>query len=184
MTSAEKGETEKLAQLIEAVGLNPSQITKYPRRYRVTRLQLMQRQVVIGAVLTRYTYIDEPLSCAVAWEFFDLSRSFPEHWRTKRFKAFNYFVLDQVYMAQKLKLVQYLHPVPKRITSTVMALNDLRNGLAHSFFPENRKQPPRWGGTLIFQVEAMKAFDADTQEVVSWFDSTGLADRGRKTGRR
>ncbi len=187
MTAAEQREAAKLAQLVRAAGLDLSRLTKYPRRNRLGVLEVMQRQTVVGAVLSRYTYIDELLGCAVAWEFFDAARSFPQLWRSKRFKAFNYFVLDQLYLAQKLKLVQYLHAVPRRIASTTMALNELRNAVAHSFFPENRKQKPVWGGRLIFDVEAVEAFDADTQQVVDWLWQSGLVDlpegvtRGRRT---
>jgi hypothetical protein len=187
MTAAEQREVAKLAQLVRAVGLDASRLAEYPRRDRVGQLQRMQRQTVVGAVLNRYTYVDELLSCAVAWEFFDRSRSFSQLWRTKQFKAFNYFVLDQLYLAQKLKLVQYLHPVPKHIVSITMALNDLRNAVAHSFFPENRKQRPTWNGRLIFEVDAVAAFDSDTQEVVDWLWQSGLVDasargtRGRRT---
>ena len=177
MTAAEKREAELLARLVRAVGLDSSRIAEYPRRYRLGQLQRMQRQTVVGAVLFRYTSVDEVLACVIASDFFEPSRSFPEHWRAKRFKAFNYFVLDQLYLAQKLRLVQYLHPVPRKLASTIMALNDLRNALGHSLFPENRKQKPQWAGKLIFEVEAIEAFDADTQEVIDWFWRAGLVDQ-------
>ena len=180
MTSPVQREAAKLAKLVEAVGLKPARISQYPKRYRLGQLQRMQRQVVIGAVLFRYTYIDEILACVAAWEFFDRSLPFSRHWRTKRFQAFNYFILDQLYLPQKLKLVQFLHPIPKKVASTVMALNELRNALAHSFFPENRRQESRWAGKLIFDVEAIQVFDRETQEVVDWFWHSGLLDEPKR----
>ncbi len=184
MTAAEKRESEKLAQLLEAAGIDLQRLSEYRRPYRLVHLQLMQRQVVVGAVLFRYTYIDELLSSAIAWHFFDRSKSFSRHWRTKRFKAFNYLILDQLYVAQKLKLVQYLHPVPKKIASTIMAVNELRNALAHSFFPENRRQKPKWRGKNIFDVEAVVAFHADVREVTSWFWSRGLVEPHKRHRRK
>jgi len=183
MTAAEQREAEKLERLFAAVGLEPERLADYPRRDRVGQLQRMQRQTVVGAVLFRYTYIDEILSCVIAWDFFDRSLSFARLWRRKRFKAFNYFVLDQLYLAQKLKLVQYLHPVPKKLVGTIMALNELRNALAHSFFPENRRQKPQWRGRLIFDPDALEAFTTDTQGVVRWFWDKGLLEPKRRSKR-
>src|SRR5713101_619848 len=165
MTAAERREAEKLAQLVAAVGLEPDQINAYPRRHRVGQLQRMQRQLVIGAVLFRYTYIDELLSDLIAWDYFDQSRSFAQHWQTKRFRAFNHFVLDQLYLVQKLNYVRYRHSVPKPLVSTITAMNDLRNALAHSFFPENRRNKPEWRRQSIFDPPALEGFDEDTQRV-------------------
>ena len=177
MTGPERREAAKLAELLTAVRLDPNGLSEYPRRDRLLTLERMQRQVVVGAVLFRYTYVDELLATVVAWDFFDRKpreTSFSRLWRTKKFRAFNYHVLDQRYLAQKLRLVQYLHPVPRNIASTIMALNDLRNAMAHSLFPENRKQKPAWNGKLIFDVDGVAAFESDIQEVVSWIWSTGL----------
>jgi hypothetical protein len=183
MTKAEARELTKLQGLTRAVGLDGSRIGEYPRQIRVGQLERMQRQTVVGAVLHRYTAIDELLGCVIAWDFFDRSKPFGMHWRSKRFQAFNYFVLDQLYLLQKLKFVQYLHAVPKDVSKTIAALNDIRNALAHSLFPENRKQKPMWAGQLIFEVAAIEAFDADTQRVIDWLFKSRLVTLRRVGGR-
>jgi hypothetical protein len=40
--------------------------------------------------------------------------------------------------------------LPTKIYKDLVALNELRNGLAHSFFPENRRVKPGWKGADIF----------------------------------
>lgn len=51
---------------------------------------------------------------------------------------------------QKLDLVKSVHDIPKWVLSDLAALNDLRNGVAHSFFPQNRRRKPDWKGENVF----------------------------------
>jgi hypothetical protein len=66
-------------------------------------------------------------------------RSFLKLWKTKRFKVFNYHVLETLTLNEKLAFFGAIWPVPKAIAHDIRELNALRNGLAHSFFPENRR---------------------------------------------
>ena len=55
------------------------------------------------------------------------------------------------------------------VAEDIRRLNALRNGLAHSFFPENlKKSKPVWMRT-IFTVEAVKAFNEDMERIFSFF---------------
>ena len=78
--------------------------------------------------------MDEFLSAVICWHYFGKKRGFPELWKTKRFKSFNYFILEKLYLLQKLDLVRSIHDTPKWVSSDLAALNELRNGIAHSFF--------------------------------------------------
>jgi len=76
-------------------------------------LELAKDQIIRSAIIQKYVLLDEFLSAVVCWHFFGKRRGFPELWRTKRFRSFNYFVLDRLYLIQKLDLVRSVHEIPK-----------------------------------------------------------------------
>jgi hypothetical protein len=99
--------------------------------------------------------------------------SFKQLWRTKKFSAFAYHVLDNLYPLQKMSLVHELKPVPKNIRETLNRLNALRNALAHSFFPENRKAYKAAKAVLykqhdIFSAEGFDTFQSDARELIDY----------------
>jgi hypothetical protein len=104
-------------------------------------------------------------------------------WKTKRFKVFNYHVLETLSLNQKLGFFNAIWPVPKAIARDVRELNALRNGLAHSFFPENRRtSKPVYKGKSIFSLEGMKTFNEDRHRATEWLTGkvfgTALFERG------
>jgi hypothetical protein len=67
-------------------------------------------------------------------------------------------------------------PIPKATASDIRALNDLRNGLAHSFFPENRrKSKPEWKGRSVFSIEGATRFQQDMEAIWNFFTGLYLA---------
>jgi hypothetical protein len=91
-------------------------------------------------------------------------------WRTKRYRLFNYHVLEELSLLQKLRFAKAIKPIPKKLVSRIERLNALRNGLAHAFFPENlKKSPPLWGGASVFTLSGAKALSQDIQEVIDFF---------------
>jgi hypothetical protein len=123
-------------------------------------LELAKDQIIRSAIIQKYVLLDEFLSAVVCWHFFGKRRGFPELWRTKRFRSFNYFVLERLYLLQKLDLVRSVHEIPKWVTD-LAALNDLRNGIAHSFFPQNRRRKPEWKGVSVFTMAGFEGFLKD-----------------------
>ena len=71
------------------------------------------------------------------------------------------------------ELVQRGWPAWKFLLGTFETLDDLarhlRNAIAHSFFPENRKSKPFWKGKDIFSIEGFKAFEGDVQTAIDFF---------------
>jgi len=61
--------------------------------------------------------MDEFLNMIICWQYFGKRRPFPQLWRTKRFKSFNHFILDKLYLLQKLDLVRSIHEIPKSVVS-------------------------------------------------------------------
>lgn len=136
---------------------------------RTPRLELAKDQIIRSAVILKYVLMDEYLSAVICWHYFGKKRSFPRLWRTKRFKSFNYFILERLYLLQKLDLVKSIHTIPKYVSADLAALNDLRNGIAHSFFPQNRKRKPEWKAKSIFTDGGFERFLEDMQELSDFF---------------
>ena len=83
---------------------------------------------------------------------------------------FNYHILEEFSLLQKLRFVKAIKPLPKGVVADIERLNALRNGLAHAFFPENlKKVKPEWKGRSILTVDALRQFADDMQEVFDQF---------------
>ena len=55
------------------------------------------------------------------------------------------------------------------VSSDLAALNDLRNGVAHSFFPKNRRRKPEWKGQSVFTKAGFDRFLEDMQKLSDFF---------------
>jgi hypothetical protein len=70
----------------------------------------------------------------------------------------------------KLRFIRGISKVPKPVVADIERLNALRNGLAHSFFPENlRKSRPEWKGRKIFTLEGLQVFLDDMAKIDEFF---------------
>ncbi|MFI5153957.1 MAG: hypothetical protein ACHQET_11525, partial [Chitinophagales bacterium] len=97
---------------------------------------------------------------------FGKKKSYIKLWKTKRFKNFNYYILERIYLLNKLDLVKEIVKVPRNIENSIRAINDLRNGLAHSFFPENlRRNKPLYKGKSIYTTEGIQKLQEDNLEI-------------------
>jgi hypothetical protein len=130
----------------------------------------MKNQIVRSQVIWDYTYVDELLGAAICHYFFGKKRGFIKLWKTKRFKNFNHYILEVLSLTEKLRLVKAIHKVPKSVAADIEALNALRNGLAHAFFPENlRSSKPIYKGKDIFSREGLERFIEDMGKVSTFF---------------
>jgi hypothetical protein len=144
-------------------------IGDYDGEARTTYLRLMRDQIVRGFVVLKYTLIDELLGSEICRYLFG-RRGFIQLWRTQRFRTFNHYILEELFLLQKLRLVKSIRKIPKEVAADVERINALRNGLAHAFFPENlRKSRPVWKGKNIFSVEGFELFAEDVQRVTGFF---------------
>ena len=135
---------------------------------RTSRLTLSKRQLVVAAVLQQYLLIDEHLNNEMCWEFFR-NRTYPKLWKTKRFRAFNNHILDRLTLLNKLAFVRTRIRISNAFCERIEKLNSLRNSVAHSFFPENRKTKPKWKGVDIFTINGYSEFFHDMHEVSQFF---------------
>jgi hypothetical protein len=167
--------TRRQSQLIEEVNhllnllkLSP-EVSQVDPEFRTTHLNLAKQGLVISTVLGRYLFMDELLNDIICRDFFSRNRPYPKLWRTKKFKAFNYYILEKIYLVQKAEFVRNRIRMPKKVYKDLLALNDLRNALAHSFFPENRRVKPGWKGADIFSPSGFEQFFNDMVETQDFF---------------
>ena len=170
LTKKQQALAEELHQISELLGLDFWNAESYEPEGRTTILELAKRQIVLSEVVRAYTLVDEYLNTSMCHYFFGKQRSFIKLWKTKRFQVFNYHVIEELSLLQKLRLVHGVRKIPKKTSQTIQRMNALRNGLAHAFFPENlRKSQPRYRGKDIFALEGIRLFHEDMAEVYGHF---------------
>ena len=159
---------EEINDLLNLLKLSPD-VSQVDPEFRTTHLNLAKQSLVIAGALDRYLFMDEMLNDIICRDFFPRNRPYPKLWRTKKFKAFNYYILEKIYLVQKADFVRYRIRMPNKVYNDLLALNNLRNALAHSFFPENRRVKPRWKGADIFSLSGFEQFFNDMVETQHFF---------------
>ena len=143
-------------------------------------LDLAKDQIIRADVVFSYVLIDELLSNLICQHFFGtnttLGRSWRREWKKARFQTFNYHVLEGMSLLRKLALVKEFLNVPKAIEDIISRTNIIRNALAHSFFPMNKKEFRKSGiatykGKDIFSLEGLRVFDADANKAVGFLSN-------------
>ena len=160
----------ELDALMSKLGLDYPNILLVKKELRTALLELIKDQLIRSQVILKYVLIGEFLRDIICWYFLGKRRSFEKLWKTKHFRIFKFFILEKLYLQQKLDLIKNMHNIPKWVSSEIGRLNDLRNALAHSFFPENRRRKPERKGKSISTVEGIGNFLDDMQKVADFFD--------------
>lgn len=170
LTRKQKQLIQELDQLTDLFDLDYWNIQSYPAGSWTTYLELIKNKIVRSQVIIWYTLIDEFLNLRLSRFFYGAKRTTMQLWRTKRYKLFNYHVLEELSLLQKLRFARAIKPIPRKLAARIERLNSLRNGLAHAFFPENlRKSPPLWNGLSVFTLPGAKALAQDIQDVIDYF---------------
>jgi len=138
---------------------------------------VMKREMIRGEIVSQYTLIDDLLATKLC-EYFFPGKKLISLWKTKRFRRFNYYILERLYLIHKLAFLKEVYHVPKNTASAIEEINALRNAVAHAFFPENlrayqikgRPAPRRpitvsYKGLDIFTVAGMQRFKDDCVNV-------------------
>lgn len=171
------GELEKIASIVRVDYWN---IRDRERGARTPVLEVMKRELIRGEVIGQYTLIDDLLSTEVCLYFLP-GKDLIKQWKTKKFRRFNYYVIERLYMTQKLTFLKDVYDVPKEIAGKIEEINALRNALAHAFFPENLRvyqmkgrpgpRKPvivRYKGQDLFSIEGVTAFVEDCSKVTDF----------------
>ena len=115
----------------------------YKPRYRKAKLELMKDKLVRAEVIYMYTMIDEFLTDVICDYYFHRPKKeagYTRLWRNKRFKVFVHYLMDETYVLKKLSMVEAIKKVPIDVSKSIKRINDVRNALAHSLFPHNRRR--------------------------------------------
>ncbi len=171
---------QELHEIASLVGVDYPHVERLPRKERMTYLEVARWHLIRGFVVLKYTMVDELLSCVLCNYFFGRKRSHRELWKTKRFRIFNHYIVEELFLIQKLRFAKAVKHVPRAAAADIERLNALRNGLAHAFFPENlRKSQPTWKGKNIFSLEGVRLFADDVQRVTDLFMPEFYTGRAR-----
>lgn len=170
LTSHQKRLLSEMEEIAALTRLDHTKIREYDPEERTTRLKFMKNQLIRSQVIMDYAFVDEMLGSAICHYFFGKKKGFIELWKTKKFRNFNHYVLEVLSLTEKLRLVKAVGKVPKSVSRNIEALNALRNGLAHAFFPENlRLSKPFYKGKDIFTIDGLSTFISDMTNVSDFF---------------
>jgi hypothetical protein len=128
-------------QMLDVIGLNPDiihDIAKDDPEAVVPVIRAMTDQIVRGEIILEHTMIDAELDHLLYKHFFGTSEKMRKARKTAPYRTFR-LILQNMYLLQKLSIIKTFKKIPKNITRNVAAINDLRNGLAHTFFVEEKK---------------------------------------------
>lgn len=133
------------------------------------RLEVAINKMVVAEVVMRYTLLDEILGELIVRYFFRVEPGtlhFADQWKTQEFTIFVHHILDEMFLLKKSSVVHAIKDLPSEVNKVLQKVNALRNALAHSFFPENRREFKNSGkvlyrGTDIRTPAGLKLFLAD-----------------------
>lgn len=169
LTKTQKKYSAEIDQIIELLGLSHKDILRFEKDARSPILERIKRQYIVGEIVSDYTLIDEMLGSIIAHYFFNPRKSFIKLWKTKHFKNFNYFILEKISLRNKLDLAKNISDIPRSIRSGILEINELRNGLAHAFFPENlRGDRTLYRGENIFSISGLKRYLREKEKIVDF----------------
>ena len=170
LTPTQRRLIKELDEIVELFGLDYTKIHEAEKEARIPYLKLAKDQYIRSQVIMAYVVIDEFLGSAICRYFFGREKEFIKLWRRKKFRNFNFYILEKLYLLQKLELVEKILKIPTEIDKAIRGINDLRNGLAHSFFPENLKRnKPVYKGKSIYNMDGLRLFEEDREKINYFF---------------
>ena len=84
--------------------------------------------------------------------------------------------MDETFLLKKLTLVEAIRNVPTDVSSAIKRINDVRNALAHSLFPENRRRymmsgkKVMYSGNHLFTLEGIEKLNQDCGIAECWLE--------------
>jgi hypothetical protein len=163
--------TKKALDIAHIIGVDRLHITLSP-----FQAEAAINKMVTAHVVTRYTLVDAVLADTIITYFFKAeppSQRFESGWPSDEMRIFTHHILDETFLMKKLSIVHAISPVPSETTSIIHKLNAVRNALAHSFIPENRKEYKATGKVLyanadIRTPDGLRAFEADVDRALDY----------------
>jgi hypothetical protein len=148
--------------------------------YRTVGFKIAIAHLVTAEVITRYTLLDEILSDYLCRYYFKKAGSGRFiYWKRKKFRLFVHYLLDEMFLLKKMQMAHAIKPLPKEVRETIQKLNAIRNAVAHSFFPENRKEHYKtkkvlYAGKDIRTSEGLRKFKDDCHDAYDYIQKSVL----------
>jgi hypothetical protein len=81
--------------------------------------------------------------------------------------------MDETFVLKKLSVVEAIKKVPTEVSNAIRRINDIRNALAHSLFPENRRRyviekKVTCNGLDLFSLKGIEKFREDCATAEIW----------------
>ncbi|HZQ12701.1 MAG TPA: hypothetical protein VFB31_07825 [Pseudolabrys sp.] len=179
LTRTQRKLHSEVEEIAAAVRMDVWNIERYsePPFSRTALLKIMKDKLVRSHVIIKYALIDEYLTDVICnYYFYRQARkntTYRELWRTKRFEIFVHHLMDEMFLLKKLSVVDAIKGVPSEVSSAIQRINDIRNALAHSLFPENRRRYMAYkkviySGKDLFTVEGVNKFNEDCALAERW----------------
>ena len=180
LTKKQRQLRQELDNIAQVIGMDYWNILVRDPEARTPVLEVMKREMIRGEIVSQYTLIDDLLATKLC-EYFFPGKKLISLWKTKRFRRFNYYILERLYLVHKLAFLKEAYRVRKDIASTIEEINALRNAMAHAFFPENlrayqmkgRPAPRKpitvsYRGLDVFTVAGMEKFKSECVNVYEY----------------
>jgi hypothetical protein len=169
LTKTQKLLLKEAKGIAELAKLDIWNIEEQDREARTPLLRLAISQMVVAEVVTQYTLLDEILTDLACRYYFKKKGKRFILWRQKKFRVFVNYIMDEMFLVKKMELVHQIEPLPSKVRSALHRINSIRNAMAHSFFPENRKEHRKAGKVLylgkdIRTTDGLKAFKDASHE--------------------
>lgn len=144
LTPTQRRLLDEIKEISESVQMDHWNILNYEQDARTPILGVMKQKLIRAEIIMKYTLIDEVLSVIISNYYFrrdqNTQSTFRRLWRTKKFQLFMNYFLDEAYLLNKMRMVHEIKALPSDVRNAVERINAVRNAIAHSFFPENRRQ--------------------------------------------
>jgi hypothetical protein len=159
-------------RLLETAAINPDRILSLVEDdvgAVMPILRSMTDQVVRSAVIFEYTMIDMELDSILFRHFFGTGNKLRSRRNTHQYKTLR-SMLQNLYILQKLAIIRNFKEVPRDVVSKLAAINDLRNGLAHTFFLQDLSPSKRtYKGLSILSPKGFRDFREDAWKIRCFF---------------
>ncbi len=159
-------------RILEAAALNPERVLSFAEEDPdavVPILRSMTDQVVRSEVIFEYTMIDMELDSILFQHFFGTGARLRAKRRTQRYKTLR-SILRTFISFISCRFIRKFKDVPRSIVAKIAAINELRYGLAHTFFVEDLGPSKRtYNGRSIFKRDGFRDFRKDTWEIRCFF---------------
>lgn len=156
--------------------LTPQTVTDFwggDRDAVVFHLKQMKERIIRSIVIVEYVELDDVLNRTILKHQFGKKLSGRKNKKISAVEA----MLNYLYPLQKLDIIKGFRDVPKAICNNIMALNTLRNSLAHRFdlttVPKSKRLYK--GKHDVFTKRGLEKFNDDMWEIDQFFQPEVVA---------